>query len=358
MPFSTTARDTNQNATNVANSIAKIFVGDPKADAAWRDQQIANETEVQRQKLLAEQTISEGVRRTQMEAAANASNAGARNSNSQAAGHERENGAFTELGNIFTNAPGGVVNMNDPATAARVTGALLRGNVDPSRAGAIALMPGQDNATLGRIFTAGGHTIGANQFVSTDDRNKNRTFNTNDRVVQGDGTVIAQPVPPGQGGGGKIPMLKQQDANSMIRSAILARGAQIAPDAQVASYFASQPQLYADLSRIVSEGWNNNGGNAAAVQTMLGDYLGNGSFEKFGGRTDTRMNPFSAETHQAFSPAMTVEQVLGIPASIPIPPELQAPPRGMDPNVFTGGQAPLPNLQNVGNGGWKVIGVQ
>ena len=145
----------------------------------------------------------------------------------------------------------------------------------------------------------------------------------------------------------------------MIRSAILARGAQIAPDAQVASYFASQPQLYADLSRIISEGWNANGGNSAAVQDMLGQYLGNNSFEDFGRRTDTRMNPFSSPSRQAFTPAMSVEQVLGIPVSVPIPPELQAPPRGMDPGVFTGGQAPLPNLQNVGNGGgWKVIGVQ
>lgn len=353
MPFSTTARDQNQNATNVANSIARIFVGDPQADMEFRNQQIKNETEYARQKYLAEQTISEANRRALIDAQAAAQGgyqaqayAGARSNNALAAGREQENAARVNLGNAFTNG----VDLSNPAQAGAVVGNMLRGGLDPKFASAMAILPGQSDETLGRILTAGTGPLGKDEYVSIGDRNANRTFTTNNRVVQGDGSVVAPAVM--SPGGGKIPKLDQSQMNSMLRSAISSRGAQIAPDALLAPYFSSQPELYSNLAQVAGQAWDQSGGNAGFVQDQISRYLGDANFEDF---DDNPVSP-TADL-EAF-----IANMRGEGTRIPIPPELQM-PRGGAPSIPPGAKAPLPNLQNVGNGGapagaWKVIGVQ
>lgn len=362
--------------TQAANALARIFVGNPEADAKYRDQQIKNETEYLRQKQISEQTISEATRRKQMEAAAAASYGSANNSNAQAKNHNRENKAYEDLGNFFTqdqrnfNAPGGMstpgdapagtpgagIDMADPQQAAKVASIAMRGGIDPKKLAPIAMIPGQSDETLGHIMTGTGNTLNKDEYVSTGDRNKNRNYNVpaGDRMVGGAGNVIV-PVDPsyvahGGRGGNKVPKLGQQDMNAMIRAAVTSRGAAIDPTAPIAGYFSTQPELYANMAQLVQHAWDNGGGNAAAVQALLAQYLDGQDFSKFGQRTDSRLNPMSDPAYTKITPKVDLATLLGGAAQQP----------GINPEVFTGGgQPPLPNRQNVGNGnGWRVLGVQ
>lgn len=356
MPFMT-SRNPNQAADpwgQAANSFAKIFVGDPKADEEWRNQQIKNQTELARQKLYEAQYGTEVDHRRGLIDAQTATQggykaqayAGARANNALAAGRERENGAHVDLGNLFTNG----VDLSDPAQAGQVTGVMLRGGIDPKFASAMALVPGQSDETLGRIMTAGTGPLGKDEYVSVGDRNNNRTFEGNERIVRGNGVEIAPAV--AAPGGGKVPKLGQTDANAIIRNALLARNARIDAEAPLASYFARQPQMFTDLQQLVAQGWAMNGGNAPAVQELLGQYLGNTDLSNMGA--------------DPFRPAADARAIIasrsGQGQAVPTTPEMRAPGAApaapIDPAIFTGGSsAPLPNLQNVGNG-WRFIGVE
>ena len=391
MPYSTS---NNPGMAQAANAIAKIFVGDPVADAEWKNQQIKNETEYQRQKLLAEQTITEGTQRKQIEAAAAANNA-------LAAGRSRENSAHNDLGTFFTQfqpqqLPAGVAgppappkaqfNLNDPAQAARIAEITMRGGIDPKNLGAMALMPGQGDDALARIFTAGGQTIGKDDYVSINDRNTNRNYElgAGERLVGGDGAVRAgvdasysdaqgalanqrnatagrQNALAAAGGGGKVPRLDQSQMNSMLLNAILSQGAQIPRDDKgnysmgASQYLSPQPELYQDMSRLIDESYRLSGGRASAVQDALAQYLNGMDFKNFqqsvGGSDFIPFNE-RVETNPMQRPDLNallarIQQMYG--------------PNAFAPEIFTeGGEGDLPNLQNVGkgNGSWQVIGVE
>ena len=98
MPFQTSQND---GMTAAANALARIFVGDPQADAQWRKDQISNETEMARQRLIAEQTITEGVQRKAQEAAAAANYAQAAKYKMETDRQKQQNDAFKNLGDIF-----------------------------------------------------------------------------------------------------------------------------------------------------------------------------------------------------------------------------------------------------------------
>lgn len=358
--------------TSAANAIARIFVGDPERDAQIRAEALKNETEMQRQKLLAEQVVTEGVQRKQIEAAA-AANQGLANQ------RDRENTAHNELGSFFTQfqpqqLPAGVAgppappksqfNLNDPAQAARIAEITMRGGIDPKNLGAMALMPGQADDALGRIFTAGGQTIGKDDYVSVGDRNANRNYElgAGERLVGGNGQQIVGVDPSYQrgGAGGKIPRLDQSQMNSMVLNAILAQGAQIPRDDKggysmgAAQYLSGQPELYADMSRLIDEAYRLSGGRASAVQDALSQYLNGMDFTNFRGREGEGW--FDGAPRDTFNPMqrpdleslmLQIQQMYG--------------PGAVNPEIFTGGgQGALPNLQNVGNGNgsWQIIGVE
>lgn len=352
--------------TGAANALARIFVGDPEQDAQIRAEALKNETEMQRQKLLAEQVITEGVQRKQIEAAAAASQA-------LAGQRQRENTAHNDLGSFFTQfqpqqLPAGVAgppappaatfNLNDPAQAARIAEITMRGGIDPKNLGAMALMPGQTDDALGRIFTAGGQTIGKDDYVSVGDRNANRNYElgAGERLVGGNGQQIVGVDPSyqrGGAGGGKVPRLDQSQMNSMVLNAILAHGAQIPRNDKggystgAAQYLSGQPELYADMSRLIDEAYRLSGGRASAVQDALSQYLTGMDFTKFRGREGEGwmdgpprdvFNPMQRPDLESLM--LSIQQMYG--------------PGAVNPEIFTGGaEGGLPNLQNVGNdGGW------
>lgn len=391
MPYYSTSQNAqNPGMAGAANALAKIFVGDPAADAEYKNQQIKNETEYLRQKQLQEQTISEAVRRKTMEAQAAASYASAGAANALAGGRNRENKAHVDMGALFTqdhrnfNASGGMsqpgdapagtpgagFNMADPATAAKVVSLAVTGGMDPKTLAPIAMMPGQSDETLGRIMTGTGNTLGKDEYVGTGDRNTNRRFDVGagSRLVGSDGNVItgvdpsyaaAQTALAGQRNasaarGGKIPKLDQKEMNRFIRESLLSHGANFdVSTVQPSQYLSPQPEVYGDLSQLIDASYSNSGGRASAVQDALAQYFNGQDFSKFGTAVD---NPglFTGDTIQ------TIQRpdVQAIIASL-FPQTDQAAAPAIDPTMFTGGAgAPLPARQNVGNTGWKVLGVQ
>jgi len=401
MPYSTS---NNPGMAQAANSIAKIFVGDPEADAAYKNNQIKNETEYARQRMLQEQMLSEGVRRKQMEAAAAASYAAAKANQGLADERGRKNTAATDLGSIFTqdhrdfSTPGGMskpgdapagtpgagFDLNNPAIASRVVQNMLTGEMDPKVLSAMALMPGQDDNTLARIMTGSGQTIGKDDYVSLGDRNTNRNYElgANERLVGGGGNVM-QGVDPSYadsqsalakqrnatakrqetmaaGGGGKIPRLDQAQMNSMVLNAILAQGAQIPKNDEgdysmgAAAYLSGQPEIYADMSRLIDEAYRLSGGRASAVQDALSQYLSGADFSNFRQRKGEGM--FNGAPRDVFNPIQRPD-LESIMSAIQ---QMYGQGAGISPEIFTeGGDGDLQNLQNVGNtGGWQVIGVE
>jgi len=387
MPYSTS---NNQGMSQAANAIAKIFIGDPEADAKFRDQQIKNETEFARQKMIAEQTLSESVRREQMKAAAAASMAAASANQGLANERGRKNKAAEDLGSIFTEdhrnfgqtggmsmpgdapagTPGAGFDLNNPAIASRIVGNVMQGEIDPKVLSAAALMPGQDDATLGRIMTGSGDAIGKDDYVSVGDRNANRNYElgATERLVGGDGQVRTGVDPSysssqnalsnqrnatagrqnalaAAGGGGKIPKLDAKEMNRFLRDAIMSRGGTYDQNTMMpAQYLSGQPELYADMSQIIDEAYRASGGRASAVQDALARYLSETDFTNFyepGGWGGPKYNPVTRPDMQAVLQMIQGQQ-------------------GIAPEIFTeGGDADLPNLQNVGNGGaWKIIGVE
>lgn len=379
MPFQT---NPNSGVSGLTNAITKIFVGDPKADAEFRNQQIKNETEYQRQRHIQEQTVSEGVRREQMKAAAaaayasaNNSNAAARGNKAKAAGTERENKAYTDLGALMTQdfrdfsqpggmshpgdlpagTPGAGFDMKDPRIASQVVGLSLTGNIKPENLSVLGMMPGQTDDTLGHILTGAGKPLGKDDYVSVGDRNANRMFEVGagERLVGGDGTVKTGVDPAyvekGSGGGGshggsKVPRLDPNMMNMMMRDAIRARGGNIpmSPDGKtvspVSQYLAAQPEIYADLSKLIGEGWSTSGGNSAVVQNLLAQYLANSDFKDFGTEMD---NPglFTGGTIKKIQ-RPDIDSILKTLQGANL----------IDPTIMTGGaQPPLPNRQNVGS---------
>lgn len=361
--------------SQAGNALARIFVGDPAADAEYRNQKIKNETEFQRQKLISEQTVSEAVRREQMKAAAAASMASAGNSNASAAGKNRENAAYQDLGKLFAPPPAmapdeqgppmPMPSLSDPRIATQAASIAMRGGIDPKNLGAIALIPGQDTEQLGRLFTAAGNALGKDEYVSPGDRNANRNYElgAGERLIGGSGNVIAGVDPSyadtqksiadknRAGGSGKIPKLDQKEMNRFMRAALSTRGA-VMQNGETAvdpgQYLQPQPEIYADLSRLIDEAYSRSGGRASAVQDALSQYLMNMDFTGFG-------QPLNGDDYIPFNEK-------------PRPP-MQRPNLdelintlypGVSPQVFTeGGNTPLPNRQNVGNGGgWRVIGVE
>ena len=387
MPYSTT---NNQGMSQAANTLARIFVGDPEADAKFRDQQIKNETEFARQKMIGEQTLSEGVRRKQMEAAAAASYAAAAANKGLADERGRKNTAATNLGDIFTQdhrdfsqqggmsvpgdapagTPGAGFDLNNPAIAGAMVKNVMQGEIDPKVLSAAALMPGQSDDTLARIMVGSGDALGKDDYVSLQDRNNNRRFEVggNERLVDGGGTVQLgldptqaaantglanqrnataglQDAKAKQGGGGKVPKLDAKEMNRFLRDAILSRGGNYDTSTMMpAQYLSGQPELYADMSRLIDEAYKSSGGRASAVQDALSQYLQGADFTNFyqpGGMVSgPKYNPIARPDIEAI-----LQQIAG---------------QGIDPSIFTeGGEGDLQNLQNVGNaGGWKIIGVE
>lgn len=368
MPYQTAP---NSGVGQLANSLTRIFVGDPKADALYQHQQIQNETEYQKQKHLQEQVLTEAVRRKEMEAQAAAATAAAAANQGLANERGRKNKAAIDLGSLFqtdqTNytqpggasmsgdapagTPGKGFNMADPATAAKVVSLAIQGGMDPKTLAPIAMIPGQSDETLGRIMTGTGNTLGKDEYVGINDRNTNRRYEVGagQRLVGSDGDVKLGVDPAyvsGGRGGNKIPKLDQNDMNAMIRSAITSRGAALDPKMPVAAYFNPQPDLYANLARLVQHGWDTGGGNAAAVQALLAQYLEGQDFSKFGTpNAGIPYVPFTGNDHQLITPKIDINALLGA-----------AQPAGVDPTLFTGGAHPaLPSRQNVGNsGGWGI----
>ncbi len=387
MPYSTS---NNPGMAQAANAIARIFVGDPAADAEYSNQAIKNETEMQRQRLLAEQVVTEGVQRKQIEAAAAANNA-------LAAGRTRENSAYNDLGNLFTqdlrdfNAPGGMsvpgdapagtpgagFDLNNPAIAAQVLAPVMRGGIDPKVLSSMALMPGQSDDVLGRIMTGSGQMIGKDDYVSVGDRNTNRRFEVggNERLVDGTGSVQLgldptqaaantglanqrnatagrQNALAKQGGaGGKVPRLDQTQMNSMLRAALQAQGANIPVNGDVATpiaqYLSPQPDLYSDMSRVIDEAYRLSGGRASAVQDALSQYLSGMDFSTFGQTGGMfRDAPAPIQRPDLNMILQQIQQMYG--------------PNAIAPEIFTeGGDGDLPNLQNVGNmQGWGLESVE
>lgn len=394
--------------TQAANTIAKIFVGDPVADAEYRNQQIKNETEFARQKYLQEQAVSEGVRRTQMQAAAAANQA-------LADQRQQEVGARTNLGNIFTNLDDGrydapsVQSVRDsvvsdpnffpsPEFAAPIDAAMaaatpnyeksvqgqlpnilaniMTGGIDPKVLSGVAALPGVSDDTIGRLMVGAGNFIGKDDYVSIDDRNKNRNYELggNERLVDGAGNVTVGLDPTqsaantalanqrnaaagayntkAAGGGGKVPKLDQRELNRFIREAILSRGAEFDISNELPSqYLSGQPDLYANMSRLIDEAYRSSGGRASAVQDALGQYLNGVSFSNF--RTPASGGVFGVGGHPA-----QYNQIEGLPDIQTIIDQLGT---GIQPEIFTeGGNEDLPNLQNVGNanGQWKILEVR
>lgn len=388
----------NPGMTQAANAITKIFVGDPTADAKYRDQQIKNETEYLRQKQLTEQTVSEAVKRKQMEAAANASNAAAGASTGLANERNRKNTAATDLGALFTadhtnyQAPGGMsvpgdapagtpgkgFDMNDPATAAKVVSLAVKGGMDPKTLAPIAMMPGQSDDTLARIMVGTGNTLGKDEYVSTNDRNKNRRFDVggNSRLADSEGDVKLGLDPTQElantalanernakattgGKGNKIPKLDQKEMNRYMRSALMTRGGNMMNGETAidpGQFLQPQPELYADMSRLIDEAYSHSGGRASAVQDALAQYLDGTDFSNFGTpNPGVPFVPFTGNNHQLVKPKVDVQSIIE-----QLYPQAGAQPQGISPNIFTEGGSPaLPNRQNVGTGsGWKVLGVQ
>ena len=166
MPFVTSR---NSGVSTGINALAKAFIGDPDAEAKLRNQGIQNETEFLRQKQLQEQTLTEGVRRNNIQAQA-ASN--------QAQADQRRNDLeeAKAMGDLFTQfapqpvaegmqgppAPGKDFDLNTEAP--NILAHLFRGGGDAGNLSALSLMGGQDDNDLGRIMTASGNAIGANDF--------------------------------------------------------------------------------------------------------------------------------------------------------------------------------------------------
>lgn len=376
--------------TDAANSIAKLFVGDPVADAAARNQQIKNETEYARQKYLQEQAISEATRRKQMEAAA-AANA--------ALASERQQGidARAGLGELMTqdhrsfDTPGGMSVPGDApagtpgagfsldAQGPEMLGHIYTGGLDPSQLSAAAIMPGVSDNDIGRLMVGAGNFIGKDDYVSLDDRNRNRTFEVgaNSRLLDGSGSEMAGVTPnqdaataalanqrqatadyqarrPATGAGGKVPRLAEEDLTAIMTSALGARGADLGklyPD----EYLSGQPGLYDDMIQIISAAWQQSGGNSAAVLAALNNYLGDTSFEEF--RSDGWGGP-SYNPVQRPDVSAVLQQLLAPSAGSPA----MGGGAGVDPAIFTeGGNEDLQPLQNVGNSGdgqWKILGVR
>ena len=375
--------------TQAANSIAKIFVGDPEADALARNQAIKNDTEYARQRYLQEQATSEGVRRTQMQAAAAAN---------QALADERMNKINEQkaLGELFTqdhrnfdqaggmsvpgDAPAGTpgAGFDLDAQGPQMLQHLFTGGLDQKSLSAAAIMPGLDDNDIGRLMVGSGNFIGKDGYVSIDDRNQNRTFEVgaNSRLLDGAGSELAG-VTPNQDAataalanqrnatadyqdrrpataGGKVPRLAEKDLTSILASSLGSRGADLGtmyPD----EYLAGQPGLYDDMIQIVSQAWAQSGGNSAAVMQALNSYLGETSFENF------RTNPMIGGPQYNPVERPDVNAILQMLQAQPI-----ASPLGdedvIDPAIFTeGGNEDLQPLQNVGNnagGQWKILGVR
>lgn len=395
MPYYTTG---NQGLSQIGDTLAKIFVGDPAADAALRDQQIKNETEFLRQKQLQEQTLTEAVRRKQIEAAA-AANQGLANQRT------RENSAHESLGKFFTQdhrnfdtqggmsmpgdapagTPGAGIDLNDPTIAGQIVGNVMRGGIDPKILSSIALMPGQSDDVLGRIMTGSGQKIGKDDYVSVNDRNTNRNYElgAGERLIGGDGTQRAgvdasysgaqkalenqrnatagfQNRRSSASAGSKVPRLDQTQMNSMIQNALLAQGAEL-PAVEgrrpnPAEFLSAQPELYQDMSTVIDNAYRLSGGRASAVQDALSQYLNGMDFTNFG---KTAPNGVFTGWFDGKDGGTPLAQPLARPdVNAVIQKIMQQYGQGIDPTIFTeGGDAGLPNLQNVGNGGWNIIPV-
>lgn len=374
---------------DAANSIAKLFVGDPVADAEARNQQIKNETEYRRQRLLSEQAISEETRRQQMAAAAAAN---------QALAAERQQGvdARNDLGQLFTqdfrtfDEPGGMSVPGDApagtpgagfsidAQGPQILQHIMTGDIDPKQLSAVALMPGVDDADLGRLMVGAGNFIGKDDYVSIDDRNTNRNYELggNERLVGGDGAVKLGLDPTQEtantalanqrnaaaenyraraaGGGGKVPKLDQREMNRFMREALMARGAPMVVDdtyVSPADYLQGQPDIYSNLARLIDQSYATSGGRASAVQDAIGLYLQGADFTNF--RTPAGHGIFDGPPRFEYAP------IEGLPDIQSIIDQLQ--PGYIEPEIFTeGGTEDLQSRQNVGNasGQWKILGVR
>jgi hypothetical protein len=238
MPYSTSQ---NGGLTAAANALTKIFVGDPAADAAYRKAALEEETEYQRQRLLAEQVISEGVQRKAQEAAAAANYAQADKYKNETERLKEKNKAFTNMGNIFTGMPQAAATMaftdpsveaararaiSDPnflptlaaaapiqeATAAvapqymgkaidqampDILSNLFMGEMEPKMLTAAAALPGVSDEQIARMRAGAGLTLGQQEYVSLGDRNENRRFDVGagSRLVGGDGSEIVPLAP-------------------------------------------------------------------------------------------------------------------------------------------------------------------
>lgn len=329
MPFSTSQ---NGGMTAAANALTKIFVGDPAADAAYRSEQMKSETEYQRQRLLAEQVVSEGAQRAASYAAAAANNAQAEKYRLETERQQQKNDAFLDMGNLFTkmqanaikgaessapvtiareqaiNSPGFRPSPEfaapiDAATAAvtpqlmsqeldsnagQILANLFTGEMDQGMLSGLNLLPGLTDEQRGRVQTSTGKMIGQQDYVSVGDRDANRRFNVSagSRMVGGDGEEIV-PLAPAfvqnlqskASGAGKVPKLDQSQMNSMVMNAILANGANIPKDDKgnysinAAQYLAGQPEVYNDIVRLIDQAYAESGGRASAVQDILGQYF-------------------------------------------------------------------------------------
>lgn len=289
--FSTTGNDT----ANVANSLAKIFVGDPKADAAYRNQQIKNDTEFLRQKQIQEQTLSEAAR-TQLLT---------NQANNQQADFDRKTGELEQqnaFADIFTKmqpdtrtfdqAGGQSVAGDLPAGAPQpfdinkqgpqALQHFLKSGLDESVLSSLNLMGGMDQNTMARIMTASGRgadTVDRGVKLGSDQR----LVDPAGGVIQGmDPSAIAKNLASAEKTGGKIPKLSQQDLGSMIRNAIAARGAKFGDEQSTADFLSAQPEIFDQMNQVVDASFAQGGGRASAVQNALSQLLGDADFSQFG----------------------------------------------------------------------------
>lgn len=289
MPFSTSQ---NPGMAQAANTFARIFVGDPTADAAYRKQSIEGETEYQKQKLLQQQAITEGAQRKAYEAAAMQSQAAAGKYAAETARQKEENDSYKHLGTIITGIPAAaaagawgdpsvnavrdqVTSAPDfrptPAAAApidnaiaaatpahtsqaldaqmpAILGALFTGGMKPEQLTALAALPGATDEQRARFQVAGGKPLGQNDYVSLDDRNNNRRFEVSAgaRLTGGDGTEYTPLAPvftanmeaetrahdaqaaKGNGRGGKVPKFSNSDVTASL--GMLAKSLGIKPE--------------------------------------------------------------------------------------------------------------------------------
>lgn len=402
MPFQTSQND---GMTAAANALARIFVGDPQADAAWRKDQISNETEMARQRLIAEQTITEGVQRKAQEAAAAANYAQAAKYKMEMDRQKQQNDAFKNLGDIFTQMPaqatavpelagrrmelGAVPSVENGMTlqteaqdympqvydqaVPNILANLFTGDIDPKMLTAANALPGLTDQQIARNLAGAGKTLGKDEYVSLDDRNANRRFDVGagSRLVGGDGQMVVDLAPAftgnlnsqadlrkaqtnyynkrtaGGGAGGKVPKMSNDDLNASIST--LARSLGIQPVVVKGMKGASY-----------NTGFYNALGNNPQIQMDLMN-LANDVHSRSGGNAAAVNQALMMYMRSLTQGGQPLQNFRSIPTDLQLPTVEQILGQlgfGEEiPTNLPGSGEDLPNLQNVGNDGMGMDGM-